>query len=123
MVEFFWESTQKARTEHFCDRCFNWIIHGDIYSRKIWKPSRDKFFVMNEHVDPHCPPEEMMEEMVEEPMRLVVSYKLVNVEVLVRMADGSLKIETQLKAEPHATIEPPDFDNNGDLGDVDDIPF
>jgi len=45
----FWESTQKARQEYFCDRCCERIQPGEMYERKIWVPNRGKYFVMREH--------------------------------------------------------------------------
>lgn len=53
-----WPSEQKARREHFCSYCGNWIQPGEIYARHVWVPCRGSFHVMNRHVQPTCPPNE-----------------------------------------------------------------
>lgn len=126
---FFWESTQKARREHFCDRCFTWIQPGEIYERKMWVPKHGTWFVMKEHVNPWCPEEALEFALYGEPvqaevvsLRLAVTYKA----VIIQLVDGS----TETKFVPHATFigetapddsrdDYPDAGYNGD----DDIPF
>lgn len=116
MVQFFWESTQKARKEHFCWHCFNTIYPGDIYQRKIWKPESSKFFVMAEHLDPVCPPNEFEEVMQTEEikMRVVITYTLQTTETLIRMLDGSIESKSEVKLVPKVIIESDDdFKDDG----------
>ena len=106
MRDFFWESTQRARKEHFCYFCCNWIQPGEIYTRKIWAPRRGSFHVMCEHDTPGCPPnigEEMVEEqMREEPMALGVpiTFEIKVKEVLVVLANGQTVVEHQSEMVP-----------------------
>ena len=96
MRQFFWESHQKARKQHFCDRCFHNIYPGEYYKRYIWKPGPGKFFVMHEHEHPTCPlyHEDMV--YVEEPVSLRMAVCLEVTEVLVRQVDGTVRLENKV---------------------------
>lgn len=66
---FFWESVQRARVAHFCDRCCNYIEPRETYRRMAWTPRPGSFHILREHTYPsECPPnmgDEMAREMME----------------------------------------------------------
>lgn len=102
----FWESEHKARKEHFCCWCFNYIEPGMIYSRKVWVPRKGSFHVMCEHVSPQCPPnigEEHMLEM-ERAERIAlgvpIAFVLQTKEVLLVQLDGSVISRSETEAVP-----------------------
>jgi hypothetical protein len=49
-----WETVQKARHQHFCDYCCEWIVPGSTYARWLWKAGGRSFLVMRQHRDPGC---------------------------------------------------------------------
>lgn len=49
------EYTQRARKEHFCDYCCNWILPGQMYSGKVHAPYRGNLYVLKCHDIPVCP--------------------------------------------------------------------
>ena len=75
MVGLFWESRQKARREHFCDCCCNWIQPGEIYVRRVWNPQPGVLLVLREHEHPSCPLNEAEEAFQRE--RVVFSMPIV----------------------------------------------
>ncbi|MFZ3044219.1 MAG: hypothetical protein WA058_03910 [Minisyncoccia bacterium] len=119
----FWESTQKARKEYFCDRCCSWIGPGDIYERKVWVPRLGRFFVMREHVDPWCPEWALEEMRGPEPVEQTISfgYAVTLRAVILQRADGG----TETKFVPHMTLVggTDDSDDFPDCDMSDDIPF
>ncbi len=111
MSEMFWESVQKARKEHFCDWCCNWIDVGDTYSRRAWVPRKGSFHIMREHVDPVCPPsideERMAELMREEEVALGVAIVFVaEVRQVVKVGvGGETLVETEHRFTPTLICE------------------
>ena len=112
----FWESVQKARLEHFCDWCCNYIEPGMTYSRKVWVPRKGSFHVMCEHVSPRCPPNmgelHMLEIMQKEQATLGVpiAFEMRVKEMLVIERDGRTRVEYESEAVPvigFATPPPP----------------
>lgn len=95
MTRIFGERWQKARKEHFCDFCGEWIQQGETYSRSIYVFDGGDFVIMKEHA--HCPeddfdrtaPEVMQEACIAIRMALETQTKA----VLVRQFDGSFKTE------------------------------
>src|SRR6185437_1898396 len=106
MSEFFWESVQKARKEHFCDWCCNWIEPGQIYSRRIWSPRGTRnFHVMREHETPHCPPnigEELHKEMMREE-RAALGVPIAFVAEVREVLKVELNGKTIVEPETHFT--------------------
>ena len=88
MSETIWHSTQKARTEHLCDYCFEYILPGNIYTRFLWKPGGRTFSVMRQHAFPACeqqgphPPEE------ECLLGIPITYQLVQRQVHLVLRNG-----------------------------------
>lgn len=117
-----WESTQKARKEHFCDQCCNWILPGETYSRHVWIPRRGSFHVMNEHVKPSCPPNEFEEEMQREAQmcRIPVSLAITTKQVIAIAKNGDPVVENRtvietVVGEPPISLLPSE--------EIDDVPF
>ena len=50
------EYTRRARIEHFCDYCCNWIQPGMTYTGKVWVEERGHCIVLKCHNEPACPP-------------------------------------------------------------------
>ena len=97
----FWESTQKARREHFCDHCCNWIMPGDEYSRYAWVPQPGRFFILKKHMWPECPPDEYAHANSEE-IEVAVSfrYALTYKAVTLMRVDGT----TETKMQPEFVL-------------------
>ncbi len=76
MSEFFWETTQKARYEYFCDHCGEWILPGETYRRWMWKPG-NVWMVMRQHCNPSCELEEPIFEELDTPIYCRVIQKKV----------------------------------------------
>jgi hypothetical protein len=49
------EYTRRARAEHFCDYCCNWILPGQTYTARVMLPYRSKLYVLKCHDTPGCP--------------------------------------------------------------------
>lgn len=118
----FWESTQKARTEHFCDHCFNYIQPGDIYKRYAWVPQKGRFYILKQHSWPDCPPEMYAPVLEEEEVGCAVSYALaIRMKAVIRQlrnGDSETVYEPETVLVPITEPEPSvglDYD--------DDIPF
>lgn len=106
MREFFWESIQEARKEHFCDWCCNFIQPGQTYRRKIWVPRRGSFHVMNEHDTPSCPPN-IGEEIIKEMMRqeraalgVPIAFEVRTREVVVMEQNGNMVVRHEPELVP-----------------------
>ncbi len=117
--EIFWESTQKARKEHFCEWCCEWIQPGELYERHVWVPQRGRFYVMNRHLDPDCPEERFMGVPQEMPVEQTVSLALVmELKSVMRvLIDG----KTETRFEPEWVLKPVSSQDYGE--ESDDIPF
>lgn len=106
MAYFFGESTHKARREHLCDFCCNWIQPGETYNRRMWVPHKGIFHAMKEHNTPGCPPNigelHMQEIMRGERIALGVpiAFVLEAREYLLVQVDGSIVAKTEMKAVP-----------------------
>ncbi len=101
MSQFFWETVQKARREHFCDSCHWHIQPGQRYRRWLWKPRVGVLHVMKEHEYPPCPSEER-EPIDLAPVELLqaVVFVLKHEVVDVVYSDGSPGTETRVRAVP-----------------------
>lgn len=128
MSEYFWESVQKARKEHFCDWCCNWIQPGEVYTRRIWAPRGTRsFHVMREHDTPGCPPnigeEIAMEMMREERAALGVPIMFVaeQRQVLKVGLSGETIVESETHFTPKLVCEAVPRDDSG--FDDEEIPF
>ncbi len=49
------EYMRRARKEHFCDYCCNWIMPGQTYSGRVHLPYRGNLYVLKCHDYPGCP--------------------------------------------------------------------
>lgn len=49
------EYTRRARIEHFCDHCCNWISPGHLYTGRVHLPYRGNFYTLKCHDTPGCP--------------------------------------------------------------------
>lgn len=120
-MKIFGRSTQKARTEHFCDHCFNYILPGDIYERYVWMPTPDRTCILKRHSWPDCPPE-MYAPVEEEPEELAVSYvSAIRLKAVIRVLINGT---TETRYEPEMVFVPktePDPLAGFDYDD--DIPF
>lgn len=123
----FGESTRKARGEHFCDFCCNWIQPGETYRRWLWVPRRGIIHVMKEHDTPQCPPnigEQMALEMMQAeraalgvPIVLAIEQRA----VIKLSVEGKLVTEFEPVFVPRAACEavpPQEYVDDGE-----EIPF
>jgi len=129
MSQFFWESTQKARKEHFCDHCHNWIVLGEVYERKIWVPRRGSFLVMREHVDPPCPPnfeEEIHQEALQQDEAVLgdlVELEIRTKTVVLLQVNGEITVRYEPEIVPVIVPVVSIREEENYDGDWDEIPF
>lgn len=103
MERVFGERWQRARKEHFCDFCGDWIQPGQWYRRHLWI-CRDTLAVMKEH--DQCPENEFATEHVRELHTevVVVSLVLKQIAVVKVLANGETVVEQKLVID--MAIEP-----------------
>ncbi len=122
----FGETSHRARRQHRCDFCFNYIERGKRYSRRIWVTDRRYFIVLREHERPRCPENDAdreynlqvaAREALGEPIHIVAKQQQV-AKVLVN-GDVVFESETVFESVIGEMPKPPLYDSDDDP----DIPF
>lgn len=108
MSQMLWETTQKARSEYFCDYCFQWIVPGETYRRWVWKPGGRTFIVMRQHEHPGCNYEEFYEQNQDCALVIPITYQIVQRQVEVVLRNGQTVTEYHPEYVPviEMTVQP-----------------
>ncbi len=94
------DSTQRARKEHLCDYCGEYILPGQMYSRYVWVPGRGTIHVIKEHLRPSCPDNEF-DMAPPEPVEFGVpmALALVTKQVVMIARNGETVVENKTVLE------------------------
>ena len=115
-MRIFGESVRKARKEHFCDFCCNWIEPGQMYRRVIWVSHTGAFQIMKEHDS--CPENEF-ERTLQREQECMSNVSVRQEKVIELQRNGPPIVRQALEAVPVLVAEddPPAND------DEEEIPF
>lgn len=110
------ERMHKARKYYLCDRCGDYILAGHKYTRRLWRPNRDRLFVERFHFSPDCPAEPVYEDA--QPVLAAVAYRIVVENRVALLRNGESVIEPHLVCVPVT-----EHYDSSDPDDGEDIPF